>query len=289
MGADKPHEPGFYFSWGNTEGHAPDDGYVFSEAAYAVSPGASLLNDLQPANDCCAAALGDGWRLPSASEYQELLDCCETAVVEVEGYRCFRFQRGEESILLPMAGNMVSSGLTNYNRQLFVWSSSYDSQASSISLSSYLESELLHLSATQRRVGKSARAVRIALTTPLSLVIEQCTASSSSFYGKYIAFGVAAADSIRYLIADWKTPSGDPGNEYGCRVFSNLADIDNPESAALPSGQIYLTQAGEETASLAAFISYYNEDNPKPIAGVISGGSAMSLIEGLLISPTAPV
>lgn len=287
LGADQPHEAGLYFSWGNTDGHTPGDGYEFTAESYAVTPGASLAHDLQPINDCCAAALGDGWRLPSVSEFRELIDCCEQSVVEIDGHRCFRLQRGEKFLLLPLAGLMGSSGLANYNQQLFTWSSSYNSQDNSYALNSPPDNERLQLTPTVRRAGKSARAVRITLHTPLSLVIEQCMASSSSFYGNYIAFGVAG--TLRYLIADWKTPSGDPGNEYGCRVFSNLADIDNPESAALPANQIYITQAGEDAASLAAFIGYYNEDNPKPIAGVISGGSAMSLIEGLLISPTAPV
>lgn len=283
VGAERPTDYGLYYSWGNIDGYPIDSGHPFTAAEYAATPGAALTTDIPPQNDCARFALGPGWRLPDMSEFQELIDCTNHSFELINGVQCIIFRRGASELIIPLGGVINDNSAHLINEQLLLWGTTRG-----YAVRGYLnDGNIAVIESASLYYGKPVRAIYMPMTSPLTLVVEQCLGSSSSFYGKYIAFGKAG--SQRYLIADWKTPSDDPGNEYGCRVFSNLADIDNPESAALPANQIYLTQAGEDAASLAAFISYYNEDNPKPIAGVISGGSAMSLIEGLLISPTAPV
>lgn len=71
VGADTSLEPGLFFSWGNNTGHwlnGVDDGYVFSSANYATTPGSSLATDWH------TAPIGDTsrWRMPTKSDFETL-------------------------------------------------------------------------------------------------------------------------------------------------------------------------------------------------------------------------
>lgn len=288
VGATTPLESGLFFTWGNVDGYPFDTDHRFTAANYANTPGAALVNDITPQYDCARFALGSQWRMPTASEFQELIDCTEHSFESVNDIQCVVFSGGGNSLIVPLYGVISEGGPQGANERTSLWSSSYYTEAVARTLFCRRDTTEVTVSDSGSRYGgRNVRAVRMpTIDTPLTLVVEQCLGSTSRFFGQYIAFGIAG--NRRYLIADWMTPT-DPDDNYGCRVFSNLADISDPESAALPANQIYLTDARDTATSLNAFINYFNEDNVKPIAGVISSGSAMSLIEGLLISPTAPV
>lgn len=80
-----------FFSWGNVVGHNPisdnefdyDWGSVNSEAPYydgqpyGDTPGASISGDLTTSQDAARVTLGTPWRMPTPTEFKELLDNCD--------------------------------------------------------------------------------------------------------------------------------------------------------------------------------------------------------------------
>ena len=75
VGANAPEECGDYFAWGET---APKD--VYSWSTYQYYDGGNLvkytgsdgLTTLLPEDDAATANLGNGWRMPTKEEWQEL-------------------------------------------------------------------------------------------------------------------------------------------------------------------------------------------------------------------------
>lgn len=70
---------GTFFSWGNTQGHNPQDASSFSydwgtdnDGPYAQTPGAALNGNVPASMDFARANLGAPWRLPTTEEYAEL-------------------------------------------------------------------------------------------------------------------------------------------------------------------------------------------------------------------------
>ena len=68
-----------FFSWGNTQGHNPQDASSFSydwgtgnDGPYAQTPGAALNGNVPASMDFARANLGAPWRLPTTEEYAEL-------------------------------------------------------------------------------------------------------------------------------------------------------------------------------------------------------------------------
>lgn len=86
-----------FFSWGNVVGHNPisnsefdyDWGNVNSEEPYydgqpyGETPGASINANLTTSQDAARVTLGKPWRMPTADEFEELLDNCD--FVEADG------------------------------------------------------------------------------------------------------------------------------------------------------------------------------------------------------------
>ena len=104
LGAFLPEEPGYYYSWGNTDGHwlnGVSDGYAFSYEAYKSTSGARILeSNILPesGSDAANVAWGDLWRMPTKSEFKKLLEHTYHYVGEeglvVEGIQtnlCFPF------------------------------------------------------------------------------------------------------------------------------------------------------------------------------------------------------
>ena len=141
LGASKPEEFGDYFAWGETEPYyesgtsdnpvwkqGKDAGYDWP--SYRWCDGAwNMLNKyntsvnsgkvvdyitvLEPADDAASVILGDGWRIPSEEEFNDLLDpanCSWTWTTEngVAGFRVASLKPGytDASIFLPAAGSL---------------------------------------------------------------------------------------------------------------------------------------------------------------------------------------
>lgn len=71
-----------YFSWGNTDGHAPsNDAFTYdfgssNSGPYASTPGSKLTGNIPPSMDAARMICGAPWRMPTSAEFQELFDNC---------------------------------------------------------------------------------------------------------------------------------------------------------------------------------------------------------------------
>jgi len=128
VGASGPEEYGLYFSWGNVDGHVYSDGSGFSSANYSNTTGSSLSTNI-PTNKTYDAArkyCGSAWRMPTSSEWQELINYCNYSTSTLNGVSGMLLvsKNNGKSIFLPYGGyNAGSSSGSWYD----YWSSTISS------------------------------------------------------------------------------------------------------------------------------------------------------------------
>lgn len=133
---------GAYVSWGNVTPHFSsngstfDDGFVFTEAAYNSSPGASVTSGSYPNTgavyapnsgyDAARQLLGSPWRMPTTTEFQELIDNCTSVWTTKNGVvgREFTSNINGAKIFFPAAGKGDGASLYDFHKWGYYYSSS---------------------------------------------------------------------------------------------------------------------------------------------------------------------
>lgn len=122
IGATSEEERGLYFSWGNVDGHY-NDGYNFNATTYNSTPGKTLTGDI-PTNatyDAARANLGNGWRMPTTADFDELKNNTTQKFVSdyngtgVKGWKYISKTGSGNYIFIPLAGFYNGTGLSWYN------------------------------------------------------------------------------------------------------------------------------------------------------------------------------
>ena len=132
LGATQPENVGLYFSWGNTEGHAEDSGYDFSQSNYNSTPAASISTDLSPNEDAANVLLGNGWRMPTFNEVLQLVSETAHEWTEINGKVGMKFMKKTDHsvfIFIPAGGQfngttLSMGGIRGYNRTSSFYSNS---------------------------------------------------------------------------------------------------------------------------------------------------------------------
>ena len=152
VGAEVPTETGYYFWWGDTLGYkwqnnqwVASDGSKTGYSFYAPTYGKTLDQllamgvtgadgNLLPAFDGAAEQWGDGWRMPKASEYRDLIEHCSwswTTKNNVTGYNVTgKGLYSANSIFIPVCGYGATNTITRNQTTAFLWSSSSDGTTS---------------------------------------------------------------------------------------------------------------------------------------------------------------
>lgn len=165
LGATSPQGFGDYYAWGETEpyyepGYAQevpqehwkegktagydwpsykycvpsDSSFLFTKYCSSPSMGYSGYTDdlvtLETNDDVAQTVWGNGWRMPTEKEFQELRCFCTwtwTTIGGVSGYKVSSNKTGYEDryIFLPAAGCRYLTDLNNVGRCGFFWSSSF--------------------------------------------------------------------------------------------------------------------------------------------------------------------
>ena len=127
VGTDTPKGYGDYFAWGETQTKSTYDWstYQFYDGSNLTKyTGSDGLTTLSPEDDAATAIWGDGWRMPTMEEFQELYSNTTVTWTQQDGVngRLFTATNGN-SLFLPAAGYRGSSSLYvgSYG---YYWSSS---------------------------------------------------------------------------------------------------------------------------------------------------------------------
>lgn len=125
VGADKPEDCGGYFAWGETTTKSDYDSDTYT---------GTIVSQLPLDKDAAHVNFGGTWRMPTKTEYQELIDNCTWSLVDTNtarGYRITSKKKGYEnkSIFLPGGGYKV--GTSGGNSMCQYWASTNQLKANS--------------------------------------------------------------------------------------------------------------------------------------------------------------
>ena len=177
IGAKNPWETGDYFAWGETEAKDVYDWkrYKYSSfidgeyklTKYCTDPDCGVngftdnLTVLETIDDAVSANWGDGWRMPTREEYDELYRNTSFEWVTINGMSGRRLTGSNgNSIFLPATGfylddMVICTGLGLY------WSSTLQTHAQIASWSLHFDDTDCHVCGTyERSRGQAIRAVR---------------------------------------------------------------------------------------------------------------------------------
>lgn len=160
IGAERPTDPGLYFSWGNVEGHEEGAGYNFSQDVYDSTPAADIATDLTLSEDAARSYLGEPWRMPTTAEFKELYDNCTVVWITLNGVRgrLFTSNVNGNTLFFPAAGRYDGKSLVNRGSLGGYWSSMHLSTTNARSLA-FNSSSVNPQGDSVRRYGLSVRAV----------------------------------------------------------------------------------------------------------------------------------
>ncbi len=123
VGAIAIEDYGNYFAWGEI---APKEFYT--KESY-IAPNEFKLS---AKNDAAAVNWGDGWRMPTITEYQELVNGCDMVIETfANGVVVYKFtsKANGNYIYMPLAGYLKPNGKrTGKNTQLWYWASDGDGE-----------------------------------------------------------------------------------------------------------------------------------------------------------------
>ena len=174
VGATTPEGYGDYFAWGETQ---PKDTYNWSTYQYCNGSNNTLtkycndpdygyngftdnLTTLLPEDDAATANWGDGWRMPTKEEWEELKNNTTVTWTTQNGVngRLFTASNGN-SLFLPAAGYRYISSLCHANYGYY-WSSSLYTDGPYVAWILYFDSGGYSMYLSTRYCGQSVRPVR---------------------------------------------------------------------------------------------------------------------------------
>ena len=129
---------------------------------YNQSDGKTVLD---PEDDAATQIMGEGWRMPTQSEFQELIDNTNkewTTINGVNGYKFTSIKEGYQnnSIFIPAAGDGIDGSVGYVGSNGYVWSSSLYTSNPKYAWYLYFYSDNCRMSNFYRYYGKPVRGVR---------------------------------------------------------------------------------------------------------------------------------
>lgn len=129
IGAEKETDYGMYFKFGDVVGHgAQDCNHDGSTPAVEVDGN----NHLLPAYDVATQIMGEGYRMPTKEEMDELISNTDHAVVTIDGVSGMRYsKKGDVNtyIFVPFAGGCFNRSFFEAGIASSLWSSTLEDKS----------------------------------------------------------------------------------------------------------------------------------------------------------------
>lgn len=177
VGATTPEGYGNYYAWGETTTKGARDysweTYKYANDAYnkltkyctdASKSDNGFIDDrmvLEPADDAAHVNWGGSWRMPTATEVDELIDNCTWTWTTQNGANGYKVSSkvNSNSIFLPAAGFRSGTALLSARSVGSYWSSSLNEYTPSNAWSLYFNSDYVYRYSSLRDHGQSVRPV----------------------------------------------------------------------------------------------------------------------------------
>ena len=179
LGASQVGEEGYYYSWGetHTKNYFDWGSYSFSgdtyrdftkyctKASYGKDGYVDDLTVLQNEDDAAYVLYGGKWRMPTSSEWRELLENCEWSVSSINGHKGYLVigtKPGFTSNWIFLPQGKIVEGLGNSSSDEFFayyWSSSLDTEMPHCSWALCFSEESVLMDTYNRFYGMQIRAV----------------------------------------------------------------------------------------------------------------------------------
>ena len=179
LGANSPTARGYYFSWGNKEGYVASYteeeyegtivGYSFIQDNYELTQGYQLSGYIPEENDAAADILGEGWVIPTETQFQELLDNCTITWETIDGVpgKLFTSNINGNVIFLPNTGCGNGEVLSSPRFEAGYWTSTEDEndtdKAYAFAISTSILPNLTPVHPEEKRFGYGIRPVKVPL------------------------------------------------------------------------------------------------------------------------------
>ncbi len=244
VGATNPEDYGDYFAWGETT--TKDFNHYYTWTHYKYSNGSyddltkysthsfsksnyDNQNTLDVDDDAARVNWGGKWRMPTKTQFEELLTECvwtQTEIDGVKGYVVTSTQNTSRSIFFPMAGSCYAYGYDSpFGKKGSYWSLSLREEYAADAYHLYINDDYKYgLSHEARHHGQSVRPVCLAPSTSYTISIEADTTKGSvtgaGVYQKSDIVTLTATANEDYVFIGWND-----GNPYNPRTFLAKEDI----------------------------------------------------------------
>ena len=211
VGANSPEEYGDYFAWGETQ---PKDYFDWSTYQYGDGStftkytGSDGLITLLPEDDAATANWGNGWRMPTREEFEELYDNTTVTWTQQNGVhgRLFTASNGN-SLFLPATGYRWVSWLDYAGDRSRYWSSSLHTESPCYAWGFYFLSDNYLMDTYGRYYGFTIRPVRenlsLATVTATANPAEGGTVSGGGAYAEGTTCTLTATPNEGYVFVNW--------------------------------------------------------------------------------------
>lgn len=268
IGATKPEDYGDYFAWGETEPKENYDWVTYrycngdmitltkycSDSRYGNNSFTDYIAILEASDDAATAKWGEGWRMPTQAEMQELVDNCTVTGSTMNGINGLLFSSSNgNSIFLPVAGIVHYTNVSSAGSYGDYWTSTLYADEPAYSNDFYLNlNGTANNNGNARCYGASVRPVCGTTTSYGQSYTINFNENGGSGYMQPQTFSYGIAQLLSqnsytrngYYFYGWNTSPDGTGTSYYDRqtvsIFSNITLyaqwIDNNSSQ--PSGSL---------------------------------------------------
>ncbi len=234
LGANKPEMKGEYFAWGETSPKSvyTQDTYKFnSDSLRKYGDDGKYILDSE--DDAAQVLWGGSWRMPTADEFQELIDNCSWTLTELDGVNGYLVTSKitgytDKFIFLPITGSI--RGNTEYNDEGYYWASTMNpDDETSIADYLYLDNQSYSVWRYYRYQGRTIRPVcpnpeyvdKVVLTDDATVLVNE-TVDGEPVYKAAPRIVADPADSTNNCII--VTAPSYPENYYDAQLYITVSD-----------------------------------------------------------------